>query len=759
MSCQRSFTHDRLFAALALGLAAVAFAPPGAAGNGGLGDTFTYQGQLRESGQPATGLYDFQICLYDSPTDPVQLACLVPSAEDIPVEDGLFALDLNFGPGRFVGQARYLELRVRPGDSSDGFTQLLPRQQLRATPEAMYAQTTPWMGLSDVPAGFSDGVDNEGVSQISAGFGLSGGTITTIGSLSVNPATVQSRVGSSCSVGSAIRAIGQDGTVTCQAAPLAWLLGGNAGANPSSQYLGTSDNQPLILRANAQRVARFQTVALTGPSGGFTANVSMGSPNNAINFNVRGGTISGGGVSSGDSDPDFVSENVNQVFGHYGVIAGGYAQVAGDSSAGPVASAFATVGGGLANHARGAYSVVPGGAYNWAVEDYSSVLGGFNSSASGVRATVVGGAQNAATGADSVTLGGSQLCAGGAYSHAAGRRAKVRPGLNSGAAGLGCAGIEVVGADGDAGTFAWADSQTGNFVSTGINQFLIRAAGGVGIGTNAPQNQLHVVESIDAVGFAENHVVQFENPSTGASPDVLALKVGTTNPGAGVNFISFLHGGATSLGSIEGNGSGGVSFMGPGNDFAEYLPKLDLAESIHPGDVLGLHAGRLSRQTEGADLILVASSSPIIAGNDPGQERRGDYVLAALLGQVQLAVRGPVAAGDLLLPSGQGDGVARAVSPSTFLDATERSHVFARVLGIESNDGNQSMTVRALVGQGGQAIASNQALSRLEQENAQLRIELALMRSEQQQAIAALRHAAAELQQRTAQTHRTGLQP
>ena len=47
------------------------------------------------------------------------------------------------------------------------------------------------------------------------------------------------------------------------------------------------------------------------------------------------------------------------------------------------------------------------------------------------------------------------------------------------------------------GTFVWADSAAAAFSSTGTNQFLIRAGGGVGINTNAPQAALHV--SGDAV--------------------------------------------------------------------------------------------------------------------------------------------------------------------------------------------------------------------------------------------------------------------
>jgi len=42
------------------------------------------------------------------------------------------------------------------------------------------------------------------------------------------------------------------------------------------------------------------------------------------------------------------------------------------------------------------------------------------------------------------------------------------------------------------GTFVWADSEDADFTSTGTNQFLIRASGGVGINTDSPQFALHV---------------------------------------------------------------------------------------------------------------------------------------------------------------------------------------------------------------------------------------------------------------------------
>ena len=41
-------------------------------------------------------------------------------------------------------------------------------------------------------------------------------------------------------------------------------------------------------------------------------------------------------------------------------------------------------------------------------------------------------------------------------------------------------------------TLVWADGNDADFTSTGNNQCLIRASGGVGIGTNSPDEQLHV---------------------------------------------------------------------------------------------------------------------------------------------------------------------------------------------------------------------------------------------------------------------------
>jgi len=103
-----------------------------------LGTAFTYQGQLTESGQRANGLYDLQVCLFDSPTSGMQIAC-APDFPDAPVADGVFAVAPDFGAAPFNGQQRFLELRVRPGVSTGAYTLLAPRQPVRVTPEALRA--------------------------------------------------------------------------------------------------------------------------------------------------------------------------------------------------------------------------------------------------------------------------------------------------------------------------------------------------------------------------------------------------------------------------------------------------------------------------------------------------------------------------------------------------------------------------------------------------------------------------------------------
>ena len=100
-----------------------------------VGTAFTYQGRLTDGGSPANGEYDFKFKLYDS--GGAQVGSMVPK-ENTTVTDGLFTVELDFGSGAFFnGDARYLEIGVRPGYSGVDFTILTPRQALTPAPYAL----------------------------------------------------------------------------------------------------------------------------------------------------------------------------------------------------------------------------------------------------------------------------------------------------------------------------------------------------------------------------------------------------------------------------------------------------------------------------------------------------------------------------------------------------------------------------------------------------------------------------------------------
>jgi hypothetical protein len=177
-----------LYATLGLLTGALACIP-GVANAQALGTAFTYQGQLTDADAPASGLFDLQLCLYDVASGSTPLQC-APDFNDVPVDAGVFTIGVDFGAGAFIGQQRYLELRVRPGASTSAYTTLAPRQLVRAAPEALranVASAAPWSGLTGVPAGFADGIDNvgSGVTTVFTGGGLTGGPITTSGTVGI----------------------------------------------------------------------------------------------------------------------------------------------------------------------------------------------------------------------------------------------------------------------------------------------------------------------------------------------------------------------------------------------------------------------------------------------------------------------------------------------------------------------------------------------------------------------------------------------
>ncbi len=239
-------------------------------------------------------------------------------------------------------------------------------------------------------------------------------------------------------------------------------------------------------------------------------------------------------------------------------------------------------------------------------------------------------------------------------------------------------------------------------------------------GESTINNRLSVVHS--ATG--SSHIAEFRNTSDGNG---ILIKVGNNDPGTGNNFISFAGSGGGIAGRIEGQteseltssfrfiwdevmagldvafiaaegtacgtqadlaevgvmaGSGavkaaqwaeltiealandGVAYESGSGDYAEWLEKADPMEVFSSGDIVGVRAGKISKDTDGAENCLVISKSPIVLGNMPSEDRQLDFEKVSFMGQVPVKVAGSVNKGDYILPSGRNDGFAIAVNPA-----------------------------------------------------------------------------------------------
>jgi hypothetical protein len=244
--------------------------------------------------------------------------------------------------------------------------------------------------------------------------------------------------------------------------------------NPGSGLTSTNDGAGTATLSMITTCSVGQLLKWNGSAWGCTADVD-------VNIDVFGGGLrlrpsprgavcarTGTGLSLspssiGGSEANSVPLCASGAF----IGGGGFADSSGKNS--NHATSFGTVSGGIGNLAGNGSllggSTVGGGHWNQATGDNSTIAGGDSNAASGQAATIPGGAQNTAA---------------GKFSFAAGYRAKAN----------------------DDGTFVWADSTDVDFSSTGKDQFLIRASGGVGINiTTSPTEKLEVNGKVKATGL------------------------------------------------------------------------------------------------------------------------------------------------------------------------------------------------------------------------------------------------------------------
>ena len=455
----------------------------------------TYQGRLDVAGAPVQGPHDLIFTLFDAASGGNSVGTAY-ATNGLVLSNGLFTATLDFGATPFSGSNRWLQITVSPTGSDQPPVTLQPRQPLTAVPYAVRA--------------LEGTVGPQGATGPAGPQGLKGDTGN------VGPQGAPGATGPQ----------GLPGSVD------AWSRTGNAGTSPATNFLGTTDNQPLEFRVNGTRVLRLE------PKFNGQPNFVAGAPDNVIADHATGASIGGGILNYLGSDAATVSGGLanrvdtgadyaaiggganNKILNgsHSCAISGGYLNEihpgafaatlsGGERNTVSTNAPWATLSGGWQNKigTNARYATIPGG-YNNAASGLASLAMGNANTASGDLSTAMGSVTTASGyGATSMGLG---TVAGGYASTALGDST-----LASGYASLAAGSFSratnsftvALGRNAEArhaGAFVWADGRDVPFASTGTNQFLVRASGGVAIGTNDPAGAaLRVAGTVKADRF------------------------------------------------------------------------------------------------------------------------------------------------------------------------------------------------------------------------------------------------------------------
>ncbi|MEI6078672.1 MAG: tail fiber domain-containing protein, partial [Verrucomicrobiota bacterium] len=478
-----------------------------------------YQGRLTDGTNPANGLYDFQSLLFTNPASGPPLVGVSAANPAVGVTNGIFTMTVQFAfppviNNPFNGQPLWLDLSVRTNGTGI-YSTLTPRQKLTPTPYAIYAGTASnCLGAiadSQLSANIPrvNGPANFNVGITAAGFQGDGSQLTSLNAAEVIYGTVPDYVlsanvalrnttntfaspviatnlnnsfkGTFTGNGSALTSLNASqlvsGSIPAGALNNAWKVGGNTGANPTNgAFLGTIDNYPLEIRVNNSPALRVEPTSQE-------PNIIGNAAYNYTDHSTLGAFIGNGSSNSitGGHDCFIGSGTFNQIPTNSSsdVIAGGFSNSFSTNSF----SGF--IGSGNYNHIGISYNCVIGGGNQNVIADHHGA------------ATIAGGGNNLIATAWNWNYEGQTI--GGGFSNnvtLAGCYGTVPGGVENSVQGFGGFAAGCRAQSLHDGTFVWAD-WSGNapasqyptgavFQSTGPNQFLIRARGGVGINTNNP---------------------------------------------------------------------------------------------------------------------------------------------------------------------------------------------------------------------------------------------------------------------------------
>jgi trimeric autotransporter adhesin len=387
-----------------------------------------------------------------------------------------------------------------------------------------------------------------------------------------------------------------------------WKLRGNSNTIPGTHYLGTADNQALELKVNGQRALRLVPNTNNSPT------IIAGHPLNEVAPGTPGATISGGRENSVTNGADYstIGGGIYNTIGSLAslaTIAGGYRNTI------EYDAYQSVIGGGLGNiiHTQAWASVIGGGEYNeiHRLAQMAVLSGGYSNRIGewGLFAAIPGGTLNEASGVASL---------------AAGYRAKA---LSD-------------------GCFVWGDSTEADFTTTAQDQFLIRAANGVGINTNRPVSALHVRGTVTADGYVGNgaglaglnagQLASGTIPEARLPANVARLDASQTFAGVNVFSSSVGIGQPSPAWPLDVRAShAGVRFTTLNNDYGSILELQNVGEmsgtlgainfnnvaNTYPGQIAYLSANGMTFRTGGAERMRIDTAGNLGLGTTVPQAR------------------------------------------------------------------------------------------------------------------------------------------
>lgn len=128
------------------------------------------------------------------------------------------------------------------------------------------------------------------------------------------------------------------------------------------------------------------------------------------------------------------------------------------------------------------------------------------------------------------------------------------------------------------------------------------------------------------------------------------------------------------------------SYSSTNADYAEWLERITHSESIEKGSIVAVKAGKITKNIDNAEQLLVVSHRPAVAANRPSRSwsRHGNYV--AFLGQVPALVTGSVNTGDYIIAQQDHSGVGKAIAPNN-LHLNDYPRIVGRAWETNSDEG------------------------------------------------------------------------